>query len=686
MIGGPVITIVTDSIKKRLKDANITEAAIIDDTFDGPSVDALQSEIHTFSAELEDDDILKEAQTICPNLTEAADFDGDSVKALWDARDRWGEKLKPHADLLFNNYRQRLAPLDQLGLSLENLGLKLHKIGAHALPPDTVSLVLLDYCLQPATEISLIENTGQLNNVTELRSEKIAKALAQRGSKCPYLVLISDRAELSDVHEYFRSRTQYLGGTFAFFQKSRASDPEAFYFRLGCWGIGHPALAPIRLFFDSVVNSLEATATDLRKTLLALDIQDYSFLQRLSLSADGEPLGEYMLDLIGAALSHRLRSKKEVCEAKSMLDEQHFTVHLPSISQPSKELQRLYQAATTEPNVGDLAPHPLHKLQTPQPPAPIPRLVLGDILAKDKDNPVFMVVNAGCDLQFSPVNQDRHPDPKLSIYLMPGKLEPLTQSSSNPAIKRTELFELDGSPYRILWDHKHVFTVPLEELQQWAAGRGCKRMARLGLVYALAMQQFWTSDVGRIGLMVTPPLTESADFQIYLLNAEGKLEPFESRVRGQVILGNYRREGKTVEGFLLTREGMLRLHAALKTVPDRFKERELTIVEPKKAEKIADCQKLRTQAEESARNWEAWFELLEREQELSRETRPRKCSNPNKMPIAFCWQTYPSGKNINEFGGKNVFAVVDILRTDAPDTPAATSPVNLTVDSGVQPS
>ncbi len=39
------------------------------------------------------------------------------------------------------------------------------------------------------------------------------------------------------------------------------------------------------------------------------------------------------------------------------------------------------------------------------------------------------------------------------------------------------------------------------------------------------------------------------------------------------------------------------------------------------------------------------------------------------MPVAFCWQTYPAGKGLQDFGGKNVFAVVDILRPEAPDTP-----------------
>jgi len=671
-----VTIVVPEIIKQRLKNAKITEAAIIDDTFDEISSEMLGNGFDTFVGALEDSEVFREVQVICAGLEEATDFDVDRARELWAARNAWGERVKPHAELLFNNYVQRLATLNHLAANLEQLELKVYKLGANTAPPKSVSLVFLDYCLQPEKEVALAET--RLQQITtagrtaqgiasELLAETIAKRLVDLGVDRPFLVLISDRTELSQVHDDFRRRTKYLGGTFACLGKTKASDQETLYFHLGCWGIGHPALGPIRQFFDAALTSMDKTAIEFKETLLALDAQDYSFIQRLSLSADGEPLGEYMLDLLGAALSHRLRSQKEVCDAKTVLDGQHFSTHLPSVTQPSSELRRLYQDATTEPNVGELAPHPLHKLQTPLPPLLVPRLILGDILAKNENEPVYMVLNAGCDLQFSPISPDRHADPDLPIYLMPGKLEPLSHSTSNPAAKRTELFELHNKPYRIVWDHKHVFTVALGQFQKWCEDKQYQRVDRLALVQALAMQQIWTSDSGRVGLMVTPPLTESADFQVYLRNAENKLEPFEGRIRGQVILGSHLRENKHVEWFFLTREGMLQLHAALKTVSGRFKLFEQAAVEPRKTEKIAELQRLGSRADSSVHDWESWFQLLEREHELPRSAGPRAPSNSAKMPVAFCWQTYPAGKGIQEFGGKNVFMVIDILRPEVPD-------------------
>src|SRR5581483_8396651 len=183
-----------------------------------------------------------------------------------------------------------------------------------------------------------------------------------------------------------------------------------------------------------------------------------------------------------------------------------------SVTQPSLEVRRLYQDAITEPDVSNLEAHPLQEFQSPPPEVSLPRLVLGDILAKTAAELVYVVLNAGCDLQFSPVNPDRHADPKLPIYLMPGTLEPLSQSTSDPTAKRMELFEMADSSYRILWDEGHVFSVNLEDVQNWCTSHGYRRVARVASVYALAIQQRWTANLGRVGLMVTPPLTESADF------------------------------------------------------------------------------------------------------------------------------------------------------------------------------
>jgi hypothetical protein len=672
--------IVPDSIKKRLASANITEAAIIDETFDGISQESLNG-LDNFLAELEDDEVLQQAKAICPSLEQASDFDLDHAKELWSAKDRWGDKLKPHAELLLNVYSQRVGLLDTLAKNLEGLGLTIHKIGIGTMPPATVGLVFLDYCLQPDRETALIETrvqqltaTGKIDptGALALKSEEIAKKLAALGIKRPFLVLISDRSELDKVHDNFRVQTNYLGGTFAFLAKTAASNQEALYFKIGCWGVGHPALASIRQFFEAAVNSLDNTVTEFKQVLLALDAQDYSFIQRLSLSAEGEPLGDYMLELIGGALSHRFRSQTELAKATETLNTQHFTAHLPSSSQPSSELRRLYQDAITEPNISELAPHPLHHLETPQPAETLPRLVLGDILAKDETNLVYMVLNASCDLQFSPINPGRSADPSLPIYLLPGHLELLNVSTSDAAAKRTELFELKGKSYRILWDFKHVFTVAHSEIKKWCDDRKYSRIERLSPVYVLSMQQIWTSSVGRVGVMVTPPLTESADFQIYFANGQNLLEPFQARICGQIILGTLRQENQDVEWFLLTTEGMLSLHNALKQYLPQIDQFEAAVPDgPRKNIEVSRLRQLKSKIESTLANGDQWFGLLENEFRIARSDGKRlTLADRAKLPITFFWQAYPKGKLPKECGGSDILLFVDILRPEAPDNPS----------------
>lgn len=664
----------SEIIQQRLTNAKITEAAIIDETFDGISSEVLGSGLDDFVSALEEGELLAEVQKICAEIKEATDFDLDSARALWAGRDAWSPALKPHAQLLYNTYAQRSQTLSQLAANLEQVGLRVHTLGVETPIPHQVGLVFLDYCLEPEKDLQLagirqeqLATSGRTDQSagSEMLAERIARRLADLGVDRPFLVLISDRKELTSVQNDFRLRTNYLGGTFACLAKMKAADQEALYFHLGCWGIGHPALGPIRQFFEAVVGSVDKTSNEFKQALLALDAQDYSFIQRLSLSADGEPLGEYMLDLIGAALSHRLRAQAGVLAAREVLDRQHFVSHLPSATQPSSALRKLYHDALTDPGVGDLAPHPLHHLESPQPAAPLPKVTLGDIFASNHTLPVLMVVNAACALQFSPANPGRCGDPELSIFLIRGKLESLSESISNTAVKRTELFEFDGTAYRILWDPKHVISVLWGEFGAWCAEKQYRRVGRLAVAHALSVQQTWTADVGRVGVMTTPPLTEPADFQIYLADQTGLMQPHGPRVAGQVILGNCRKEDKLVDCFVLTGEGMSLLRDALAQASAQS--RMFADQVPAGPHQGVKAGALRKRAESAGllrNDWNYWFELVEQEQELRREAGARAVKGPG----VFLWQAYPRGKKMETLGNK-VLIVVDILRPESPDAP-----------------
>jgi len=669
-----------DFIKQRLKTSKITHAAIIDDVFDGVPNEALETGMDSFIMAISDDaELLGEVQKFCKDLKEAEDFDLECGRQLWSCRDQWNEALRPHAQLLFNVYQQRFDTLVRLADNLGQLGLEVHRLGTRETVPAGVPLVFLDYCLQPERDAQLLvlkqeelaeSGTTQVKQEPGLLAVKIAGQLASLGAQRPFLVLISDRAELTEVRAEFRRRTDYLASTFACLSKAQASDHESLYIQLGCWGVGQPALLAIHEFFEAVMGSLKATSEDFRQALLELDAQDYSFIQRLSLSDDGEPLGDYMLDLIAAAISYRLRDQPAVRTARIALDGQRFSEHLPSSAQPSPQVRRLYQQVLTDPGIEDLAPHPLQHLQNPQVSPPMPRLALGDIFANSDHRVVFMVVNPACDLQFSPINPKRLADPTLPIYLIPGHLEAFNQSADSKAIARTELFELDGLAFRVLWDHKRVFTVLLGEFETWCRSGGYRRVTRLGLVHALAVQHTWTADLGRVGVPVTPPLTNPGDFRMFLRSADSTLEPFGERVRGQVILGRFRRKGELVDCFILTVDAVSYLRDALENAAKRFQAFAATVpAGPHQAAKSGVLQKLAQQALTARGATTYWYGLLEREQELKRVDGNKWSPEDHlKTPLAFWWQGYPQGKNIKQFGGGEIVLVIDILAPETPDS------------------
>jgi hypothetical protein len=309
-------------IERRFRNAGILKVAIIDDAYDGITNEIIADTIDDFVAALNKEEHLAEVQKLCPAVVDPDSFDLDAAKILWEKRSDWPETITALTRALYSIQFQRLGRLDALAATLSKLKLTPVPLGISAKIDDDVKLVFLDYQLEPEKEAALAQTDAQAlveENVgaghRKTRAEEIAQILSARGANRPYLVLISTLANLSDLQAAFRERTSYVGGTFGFLVKESAGNEHDLLFHLRSWGIGHPALPAVTNFISAVANSAEEIAGRFRKTLLELDAQDYSFLQRLSLTADGEPLGDYILHLLSESLSHRLRNHKDVVTA-----------------------------------------------------------------------------------------------------------------------------------------------------------------------------------------------------------------------------------------------------------------------------------------------------------------------------------------------------------------------------------
>lgn len=559
-----------DAIRKRLKDNSISKAAILDDAYDGVTLASFSgSELEEFEAELGDLQLLTELKLSLPSYDENSAFDVDAAKLLWEAKAKWSATLRPIAEMLFLKHQTQIDRLAKISTALKKVGLEVVELGVPKNEDiktlDGIPLVFLDYQLESEAQWTAVQNKALAEGTTSVAKRKsvlIAQHLAKSKQR-PFLVLISS-LDLTETQNSFRESAGYLRGTFGALNKGDAGKETLLFVQLYSWGVGHPALDAISKFIATLGQQVSLVAADFRQGLLRLDVQDYSFIQRLGLQMDGEPLGEYCLQLLSDSLGHRLRNDADVMEARRNLDSLHFTKHLSSAVQPSDHLTRLYSEALTDRGAHQLENHPLHHLQNPTPPIAVPRVMQGDIFYNKASKKIYVVMNCGCDLQFSPVNPKRLPDPENTLLLVEGEVYPYTiKPASNPL--RTEPFLIDDAPHRICWNAKRVKPMAVGKIREWCKDAGFERIGKLRDIHAASIQQAWASLNARVGLPVPPPSFSAASYEMFAFekDAEGKdIARMVGRCDGEVILSQHWSDTKTfTETFILTGHGMHGLSA-----------------------------------------------------------------------------------------------------------------------------
>jgi hypothetical protein len=175
----------------------------------------------------------------------------------------------------------------------------------------------------------------------------------------------------------------------------------------------------------------------------------------------------------------------------------------------------------------------------------MPLYQLGDLLIADKDKPAFLILNAGCDLQFSPGKRDC--DPEQTILLVPGRFEPLHERGDETNVKRTELFELGEERFRIIWQHTRAIALPYYKVLPTHQPKGYDRRWRLKLPYALEVQQHFASQLTRVGVPTPTPVFRERPVEIYGKNADGTCRHLGT-IRDGIIVFHHRQR----EQFVLT--------------------------------------------------------------------------------------------------------------------------------------
>ncbi len=552
----------TDSVAARLKEKGIERVLIVDDAFDRPRrTDLAQNELADFWNELPLDspeqlNSLQEPLNSIPASEE--EIDDAYVAALYDQRDNLGPLQKAYDRHLRAILGEKHGHLDHLIAGLRNLGLDVDSIGTTPSGDHhPAQLIFLDYYLGEAGVAAAV--TAAQVAVRVLLSHYTV------GREKPIVVLMSSRDSVNELAEEFREQTGIVGGMFYFVPKSDLLDRVRLLLTLDMVAMAPPQGHLIQDFVDGIESKIGTVVPKFLTDIKRLNLDDYVYIQRLSLQADGHPLGDYLLWLFSAYFGHLLFEHSLVTESRE-LDKMSFDDHIPGQLVPSTQLTAMYHAALFDTMVGPLGTHPRqpkevnegalpHQEQSASPELEeipsesqdaggttlangkngegpgdngardaetLPYFKMGDIFQRSEMPELLMVCNPACDLEFTPDDR-RRPKPEDTILFIPGKLEKL-QGYPSSAPPRTELFVYNGDSYRILWQPKQLRAIKYASVKDWLSEHEYVRVARLRTPFSYEVQQHFASNMTRVGVPVPPPFYRPLQVALYKKDDNGNIE------------------------------------------------------------------------------------------------------------------------------------------------------------------
>jgi|ERR1700733_14981352 len=178
-------------------------------------------------------------------------------------------------------------------------------------------------------------------------------------------VALDTAAELKEMFEkqhlrkvaiiYFIEKAKLLGGLFHFVPKADLRRTPKFFIKLAILVRSKNDGICVQQFIDELTKGVAATVSEFTDTISALTLEDYGYIQQLSLQGEGMALGDYLLWLFGTFFSHSLM--KAAPTHKANMDHMVFHKMPDSDSVPSKDFVDLFARAVSE-EVEDLGNHP----------------------------------------------------------------------------------------------------------------------------------------------------------------------------------------------------------------------------------------------------------------------------------------------------------------------------------------
>ncbi len=315
------------TLKELFSINNISKVAIIDDAFDDPSKENITlNNIKTFlNATAKEKDakeswVKHEIFKFEDDFAEidASDIHDDKIIAkLWKICEKEKCELAKIANYyLFIEKNQKTAKILPLKSFLEKQEIEVALLPSSADSDDVsgIRVIFIDYFLS-------IETTDE--KATEI-AETLAGEIYKKDNNRQFLLISTNSIDEDQINDFIE-KAKLVGGVFYFIKKDDFQNELKLKLKLGNVIKALPHSSLIQQFTESIAASIDETANEFLNAIRKLSLEDYSHLYRLSLKADGHPLGDYMLWLFESYFGHLLFEKHAmVIDAKKKLDATDF--------------------------------------------------------------------------------------------------------------------------------------------------------------------------------------------------------------------------------------------------------------------------------------------------------------------------------------------------------------------------
>ena len=345
-------------------------------------------------------------------------------------------------------------------------------------------------------------------------AEEIAKQIElDRAPGCAQqIVLMSSAENVRTFRSTFRRSAGIQGSAFSFVAKNDLDEPWKVRAHLKMFAGALPHSQVIGEYVASAKESVRNAGKRLIEVLDDLDLGDFAYIQKLSLQADGHPLGDYLSWLFSTHLA-ALAFEHELREQQSKVDKVEFDEVFISPVEPSTIVATLYHNALFARNVGRLGPHP--RAADGGEFYDLPLVGLGDVFLDGGRTKAVVILSADCDLAFAP-NAERSPDRNMPVLLVEGEPRRIEDAQGTSGDSATAGLGYGSEVYRIDWNFKTYRTVPLGDLEDCLReiGVDVSERDRLRPLYALKLQHDFGKQLLRAGHPVMPPFRKGVRGEI----------------------------------------------------------------------------------------------------------------------------------------------------------------------------